>query len=724
MSQSLLKRSWRVLPQSLRLLFCTCLCCMYAQRRAQAVPATEPLYVCGAFRNTSGLAQGARLYAEHCRQQGKQVLLVDITDAMCMPRNLEPAEMPLSISDAAAMRGPGTVVIHANPPQFQLALCALGKDFLHGKHIVGYWAWELEALPPVWKHALDYVDAVEAPSAFVADTLRPWTQKPVTVRPHPVPSPERCKTKYATDGMLRCLSIFDAGSSWERKNPQAVLEAFAKAFAPGEAELTFKVCNEAAEPERFSQFQTACAATPGVRLLTGTLGPEAMEDLYLRHDVYVSLHRSEGFGLTILEAMRHGLHAVATGWSGNMDFMTGALAHPVPYTLTPMTADTGPCKGLRARWAEPDVEAAAKILRGLRQTLCGKQPQHVASPLCDTHSALKPSHVAVIVLNYNNPGETLGCLSTLYALPERPGLICVVDNASTDDSVATIQKEWALLDDVLPLREDRETTFPPETTALLYTLKENRGYGAGNNAGIRLAQQHGKYRAYWILNNDTRVTENALQALCDTYNSAPGLCMIGSTIVFLHDRKTIQCTAGSSTIGYLGLTFALNAGKKLHQLATLDKDKIEKHINYINGASIFIPESVISEIGFFKEKYFLYLEDVEYGLRARKHGIKLCYAPKSIVYHREGASTGTTSKYNSFLNKTCLVDYLMIRNRTYLVREYYKYLLPLYLATIPLLMLKRLLDGRWRMIPNLFKAIHAGLTGYSLHVWGRPNRFY
>lgn len=369
MGRSLLKRCWRASPQSLRLLFCTGLCLLKAQKQKRKPAAAEPLFVCGAFGNAGGLGQGARLYVEHRREMGEQPHMVDITDAMRMPHDGQTAETPLSVADTAAMRGPGTVVIHANPPQFQLALCALGKEFLHDKRVVGYWAWELETLPPVWEQALEYVDAVEVPSAFVAAAVSRRTRKPVTVVPHAVPAPRRRKTGYAPDGILRCLYVFDAGSSWERKNPRASLEAFAGAFRPGEAELTFKVSNEAAEPERFARFQAACAATPGVRILTGTLAPEAMEDLYLRHDVYLSLHRSEGFGLTILEALRHGLHTVATGWSGNMDFMTGELAHAVPCTLVPTAVPSGSYKGLRARWAEPDVGAAAAILRELHQEL-------------------------------------------------------------------------------------------------------------------------------------------------------------------------------------------------------------------------------------------------------------------------------------------------------------------------------------------------------------------
>lgn len=712
MSRSLLKRCWRASPQSLRLLFCAGLCLLRAQRRRRPTPASSPLFVCGAFRSASGLAQGARLYAESCRQRGMQPSLVDITDTMHMNRDCESPETHLTAG--SLRRGSGTVIIHANPPHFQLALCALGKDFLRDKRVVGYWSWELETIPSVWKHALKYVDAVEVPSTFVADAIRRWTEKPVTVRPHHVPVPQRSKTEYCRDGILRCLCIFDAGSSWERKNPYAALDAFARAFTPGEAELTFKVSNEDAEPERFARFQAACAATPGVRIITGCLDGKDLAELYLQHDVYLSLHRSEGFGLTILEAMRRGLHVVATGWSGNMDFMTGELAHPVPYTLTPMALSSGPFKGLRARWAEPDVGAAAKILCDIKQKVYSGEPHDGATAHGEARSGLTPSQVATIVLNYNNPQETVACLASLYALSEWPALIVVVDNASTDNSVDVIQKEWARFDEVCQLQEGQEQRFSPSPRAILYKLKANRGYGAGNNAGIRVAQQYNGCHAFWLLNNDTRVAESSLHALCEHYNAGPSRSILGSTIVFLHDYETIQCTAGSRTIGCLGLTFDLNAGKKLDQLSTLNKEEIEGQLNYINGASILIPKIVIQGNGLFKEEFFLYLEDMEYGLRAKKNGIYLRYAPESIVYHREGASTGSTSKHNQTMQKSPYIDYLVLRNRTYIVREYYKYALPFYLATIPLLMLKRLLEGRWRMLPHMVKAIHAGLTSAPL----------
>lgn len=90
MGRSLLKHWWRASTQTLRLLFCAGLCLLRARKRFQDAAGGEPLFVCGAFCNASGLAQGARLYAEACRQQGRLAHLVDITGVVCMPRDLEP----------------------------------------------------------------------------------------------------------------------------------------------------------------------------------------------------------------------------------------------------------------------------------------------------------------------------------------------------------------------------------------------------------------------------------------------------------------------------------------------------------------------------------------------------------------------------------------------------------------------------------------------------------
>jgi glycosyltransferase involved in cell wall biosynthesis len=323
--------------------------------------------ILGAFRSSSGLAQGARLYANRVEREGRAVIRVDITEAMVQQPTFSLEESgAIPLKEFMSMKLPCILVIHANPPQFHLVLFKLGKRFLHNKKIIGYWAWELAVVPDVWRHALQYLDAVEVPSAFVREALLPCTDKEVVVVPHVLEAPQKQKTAFACDGIVRCLFIFDMGSAFARKNPMAALEAFRLAFKPGEAEMTFKVSSPQVDYENFKKFEQACAQVPGVSIMTETLDDGALEELYLKHDIYLSLHRSEGYGLTIHEALLYGLHAVATGWSGNMDFMDAPKAHAVPYSLVPMQEKNGAFKGLKARWAEADVTAAAEILRKLR----------------------------------------------------------------------------------------------------------------------------------------------------------------------------------------------------------------------------------------------------------------------------------------------------------------------------------------------------------------------
>ena len=325
-----LKHSWKASPQSLRLLVVKAICKLYASPRCGDTEGDEPIYVCGAYRSNSGLGQSVRLYASRCEQQGKQVVRVDVTKQMLQQDNY-----PAAFAPAICLPGRGRVVIHANPPQFQLVLSHLGKKFLQNKRVVGYWSWELDSVPAIWKDALCYVDSLEVPSTFVQHALQKVTTQDVICVPHKISPPERTKNEWAKGGIIRCLFIFDAGSSWERKNPYAVVEAFKKAFSAHTAELTFKITNAAADKVKFVAFKKLCNDIAGVRILTDDISPDEMENLYLQHDIYISLHRSEGYGLTIQEALHYGLYVLATGWSGNIDFMQGERCHLVPFLSHP-----------------------------------------------------------------------------------------------------------------------------------------------------------------------------------------------------------------------------------------------------------------------------------------------------------------------------------------------------------------------------------------------------
>ena len=337
------------------------------QSRSKIKERPGRLIIMGNFSSGGGIGRSAERYCEQLEIKEKNPICGDTTAATCQPiRKHCPAVLALrEMMDDSA---PATVIIHLNPPHFLLALLHLGRNFVKNKYIIAYWAWELPALPPVWKYCLEIVDEIEVPSTFTQKIISQYTDKPVRVV-HPIghlsqKSPE--DRQYGASGKLRCLFIFDLASSMERKNPEAAIKAFSLAFSPDEAELTIKILSPQASPVAMQQLQALEKEIPHLHILSEWLDETQLEALYSTHDVYLSLHRSEGFGSTLYEAMSKGLYVVATGWSGNMDFMRGSKVFPIPYTMEDIPQHVADHLGIRnCQWANPDINTAATILRNI-----------------------------------------------------------------------------------------------------------------------------------------------------------------------------------------------------------------------------------------------------------------------------------------------------------------------------------------------------------------------
>ncbi len=369
-----IKKIWKLLPPSWHENALRLLCRMkLAQRRntQRNCEHATSIYVVGCFQAGGGLSRSAHLYAEKLRKKGLDVICVDSTHiALQTVKNPMPDGSLITIATAQQDTGYATVILHHNPPQIQIVLCALGKNFLAKKYITAYWAWELENIPPLWIDAINYIDAIEVPSTFTQQAMLRHTKKPVQVVPHELPAPLKTKSTYCEGGKLACLFVMDMGSLRLRKNPEAVICAFTQAFSPSEAILTIKLGQIEAFKDDYTAIAKAAQGYEHVRLLTHWMDDTAMEKLYLDNDVYISLHRSEGYGLTIQEAMLRNLYIVATGWSGNMDFMQGEKVFAVPYSLVPIQkTHTALDRVENARWADADITATAEILQKLRRKL-------------------------------------------------------------------------------------------------------------------------------------------------------------------------------------------------------------------------------------------------------------------------------------------------------------------------------------------------------------------
>ena len=269
------------------------------------------------------------------------------------------------------MRKGGVVLSHLNPPELERFLQHSGARILAACYHIGYWAWELPNPPIAWKNVFRYVDEIWAPSTFTADALRLLAPAgfPICVVPHPVlagvdAQPDYERFSLPTD---RChiLVAFDLKSTIARKNPYGALEAYFKVFPSSSdtATLVLKVSGKAAAPEIFRELYARCSLRPDIYVIDDALTDREMATLTASSDVILSLHRAEGFGLLLAEGMRLGKAVVATGWSGNMDFMDADTSALVEFTLVPVVDSQGMYSG--GYWAEPNVDHAASILRWL-----------------------------------------------------------------------------------------------------------------------------------------------------------------------------------------------------------------------------------------------------------------------------------------------------------------------------------------------------------------------
>jgi glycosyltransferase involved in cell wall biosynthesis len=233
---------------------------------------------------------------------------------------------------------------------------------------VGLWHWEAERLPPSMIDAWDVVDEVWVTSRFVEEALSSTATKPVRVMPLPIPC-LRWETALRREdiGMpagFVVLFCFDWFSIGQRKNPEDLITAYSRAFRPEDgAHLMIKTVNGQHLHAELARLQLS-VDRPDITIIDRYMGWAETRALMELADCYVSLHRSEGFGLTLAEAMAVGKPVVATAWSGNLDFMNEDVARLVPAELVPIPAEV-PVYGGMGRWAQPDLDAAAHALREL-----------------------------------------------------------------------------------------------------------------------------------------------------------------------------------------------------------------------------------------------------------------------------------------------------------------------------------------------------------------------
>ena len=326
----------------------------------------------GFFAECSGYGEAARRHLVALAGAGAGVVARSL-----LYRGYRPYEAPVDgarFPEVAALARAGaareaTRVVHAPAPCFP---SLLGFDGA-ARARVGVVAWELPRLPADWGAPLAAVDELWVPSAFCAEAVRAATERPVVVVPHPVAPPPATPGPRSLAGVPDDVFLFAAILEWcDRKNPLGLLRAFRDAFAGRrDVGLLLKVGTRHRVPpwaiERAVREPERPGAPPVYLMMADELPPAAIDAIHRRADGWVSLHRAEGFGLAVAEAMARGTPVVATGWSGNLEYMDAESALLVEARLVPVEQRLARVDGLEPtmRWAEPDHDAAVAALRRL-----------------------------------------------------------------------------------------------------------------------------------------------------------------------------------------------------------------------------------------------------------------------------------------------------------------------------------------------------------------------
>jgi GT2 family glycosyltransferase len=221
--------------------------------------------------------------------------------------------------------------------------------------------------------------------------------------------------------------------------------------------------------------------------------------------------------------------------------------------------------------------------------------------------------VFVIIVNWNRREETLACLTSFCRVSYPNFRILVVDNASTDGSVQAVQSRY------------------PQAAVL--QLPQNLRYAGGNNAGLReFLQSADDY--VLLLNNDTTVEPDFLDHLVSAAQSGEDIGLISPKILY-HDKPDVIWFAGGILKPVWG--YVRHYGLRRRDDGTFD---LRKEVTFLTGCCLFIKRKVVEKIGFLDEGFYLYSEDADYCLRARKAGFKLLYEPRARIYHKVSSSTG------------------------------------------------------------------------------------
>lgn len=366
-SEVALRKAWRaVVPRSL-LKYGQPAAVALALRRvktslANGEPAHSrgPLIVSGLTASTKGISRAARLTIVGLHTAGHSPIAHDLAEVFTSTGE-QINRLPIS-------RPGGVWLIHMNAPEAIVAMARIRPADWLGRYRIGYWAYELSRVPKRWVMVSEVFHEIWVPSRFVADALiASGVTRPVRVMPHPVALSPPLVTAPTRSEDFIVLAMGDLRSSAARKNLIGAINIYKRAFPQQSSamRLILKVQSDDAHPQFRGAAKSEAAGRGDVAFLAGSLSDQEVGQLIANSSVFLSPHRSEGFGLAIAEAFLADVPSLATGWSGNMDFMATVPELLIAHKQIPVHDPGNIYRAVGLSWAEPDVEDAAQKLRAL-----------------------------------------------------------------------------------------------------------------------------------------------------------------------------------------------------------------------------------------------------------------------------------------------------------------------------------------------------------------------
>ena len=324
--------------------------------------------------------------------------------------------------------------------------------------------------------------------------------------------------------------------------------------------------------------------------------------------------------------------------------------------------------------------------------------------------------VYAIILNWHGWADTLDCLDSVLRSDYSELRVVVCDNGSTDDSLERIRagaadRRLGRVAEYSRAEAEAGGDMSRDPPLVLVRNGENLGYAGGCNVGIRYALARGDASFVWLLNNDTVVRPDALSALVRRVQADPEIGLCGSLLLYHDAPDVIQAVGGFRYNRWLGTSRQLYQFEPASIVSRLDERSVSRQIFGVQGASVLATRRFLDDVGLLSEDYFLYFEEQDWAARAERRGFRRAVALDSVVYHKEGASTGGRSAEAAA--RSALSDYYSIRSRLHFTRKMYPYALPtVYLGLIGVV-LNRMRRGQRDRIRPILELAARGLRGWE-----------